>query len=67
MAELSRARGIAGVIINAGVRDIASLREMPFTAWSKVILAEGAGKSNPGWANVPSSAASNASVRATLS
>lgn len=53
MAELCRARGIAGIITGGGVRDIAILREMPFPAWSAAVAADGTSKSNPGWVNVP--------------
>lgn len=53
LAELARARGLAGVIVDAGIRDVADIRRMKFPVWSKVISSDGTSKSNPGWANVP--------------
>lgn len=53
LATLCRARGLAGVIINAGVRDVKDLRAMRFPVWSHAISSDGAAKANPGWVNVP--------------
>ena len=53
LATLCRARGLAGVIIDAGARDVRELREMRFPIWSRVISSQGAAKSNAGWVNVP--------------
>jgi 4-hydroxy-4-methyl-2-oxoglutarate aldolase len=45
--------GLAGIVIDSGVRDVADLRRLGLPIWTAAIHASGSVKATPGWVNVP--------------
>ena len=53
LATQARAQGVAGMVLDSGVRDTAAIIEMGFPIWSRAISVDGTTKERSGSVNVP--------------
>lgn len=53
MALCAQRRGVAGLVIDGAVRDVAGIQAMQFPVFAKAICMKGTGKEKLGWINHP--------------
>lgn len=53
IARQGQVLGLAGIVIDSGVRDLADLRQLGLPIWTAAVTAAGSVKATPGWVNVP--------------
>ena len=46
-------KGVQGVVMDAGIRDVRQIRELGFPIWTREVLSQGTNKMKGGWVNAP--------------